>query len=198
MFFLLSALVPIIANFLIIAIISFIVKKAISHKPTNTNTIQTYNGRNYNTGSTGNFNMSKPNVNSTVQIPKLQKNTVNMSDAQSEQKKYDFHGSFKNNDFDTFKDVILDSGKSSYMLNQNVYSPSNATEQKLSLALCVTDDILKGKGAYRVHGGGFAGTIQAFVPNDILDTYKTEMEKIFGEGSCHVLIIRPVGGTRVI
>lgn len=104
----------------------------------------------------------------------------------------------ENDDFDTFKDVILDSGKSSYMLNQNVYSPSNATEQKLSLALCVTDDILKDKGAYRVHGGGFAGTIQAFVPNDILDTYKTEMEKIFGEGSCHVLIIRPVGGTRVI
>lgn len=104
----------------------------------------------------------------------------------------------ENNDFDTFKEVILDSGKSSYMLNQNVYSPSNATEQKLSLALCVTEDILKDKGAFRVHGGGFAGTIQAFVPNEILDTYKTEMEKIFGEGSCHVLIIRPVGGTRVI
>ncbi len=104
----------------------------------------------------------------------------------------------ENDDFNTFKEVILDSGKSSYMLNQNVYSPSNATEQKLSLALCVTEDILKDKGAFRVHGGGFAGTIQAFVPNEILDTYKTEMEKIFGEGSCYVLIIRPVGGTRVI
>ncbi len=104
----------------------------------------------------------------------------------------------ENDDFDTFKEVILDSGKSSYMLNQNVYSPSNATEQKLSLALCVTEDLLKDKGAFRVHGGGFAGTIQAFVPNEILDTYKTEMEKIFGKGSCHVLIIRPVGGTRVL
>lgn len=103
-----------------------------------------------------------------------------------------------NNDFDTFKEVIIESGKSSYMYNQNVYTPKNPTEQKLSLALCVSEDILKGKGAYRVHGGGFAGTIQAFVPNDILGEYKQSMEDIFGEGSCHVLIIRPVGGTRVI
>ena len=58
--------------------------------------------------------------------------------------------------------------------------------------------MLKGKGAYRVHGGGFAGTIQAFVPNELLADYKKAMESIFGEGNCHVLIIRPVGGTRVI
>lgn len=104
----------------------------------------------------------------------------------------------ENDDFEAFEQVILESGQSSYMFNQNVYSPSNPTEQKLSLALCVTNDILDGRGAFRVHGGGFAGTIQAFVPNDLLDTYKTEIEKIFGEGSCYVLIIRPVGGTRVI
>lgn len=104
----------------------------------------------------------------------------------------------ENDDFSAFKDIIVESGRSSYMLNQNVYSPSNATEQKLSLALCVSEDILKGKGAYRVHGGGFAGTIQAFVPNDILGEYKDAMESIFGQGNCHVLIIRPVGGTRVM
>ena len=72
-------------------------------------------------------------------------------------------------DFDAFKQIIIDSGHSSYMYNQNVFAPSNPTEQKLSVALCMSEDILKGKGAWRVHGGGFAGTIQAFVPNDILD-----------------------------
>lgn len=106
--------------------------------------------------------------------------------------------SLESGDFESFKQVIVESGKSSYMYNQNVYSPSNPTEQKLSLALCVSEDILKGKGAYRVHGGGFAGTIQAFVPNEILAEYKIAMESIFGSGNCHVLIIRPVGGTRVM
>lgn len=101
-------------------------------------------------------------------------------------------------DFDAFKQIIIDSGHSSYMYNQNVFAPVNPTEQKLSVALCMSEDILKGKGAWRVHGGGFAGTIQAFVPNDILDEYKTAMESVFGEGNCHVLIIRPVGGTRVM
>ena len=101
-------------------------------------------------------------------------------------------------DFDAFKQIIIDSGHSSYMYNQNVFTPVNPTEQKLSVALCMSEDILKGKGAWRVHGGGFAGTIQAFVPNDILDEYKTAMESVFGEGNCHVLIIRPVGGTQVM
>lgn len=100
--------------------------------------------------------------------------------------------------FEEFKNIIIESGNSSYMYNQNVFTPVNPTEQKLSVALCMTEDILKGKGAWRVHGGGFAGTIQAFVPNDILDEYKTAMESVFGEGNCHVLIIRPVGGTRVM
>ena len=104
----------------------------------------------------------------------------------------------ENNDFEQFKQVIIDSGHSSFMLNQNVYTPKNPTEQKLSLALAMSRELLDGKGAWRVHGGGFAGTIQAFVPNDLLDEYKEKMEKVFGEGSCHVLIIRPVGGTQVI
>ena len=102
------------------------------------------------------------------------------------------------NDFEGFKQVIIESGRSSFMLNQNVYTPKNPTEQKLSLALAVSKEILDGKGAWRVHGGGFAGTIQAFVPNEILDEYKNALEEIFGEGSCHILIIRPVGGTQVI
>ncbi len=104
----------------------------------------------------------------------------------------------ENNDFESFKEVIISSGLSSFLYNQNVYTPHNPTEQKLSLALCISQQLLEGKGAWRVHGGGFAGTIQAFVPNDMLDTYKNEMDAVFGDGSCHVLIIRPVGGTRVM
>lgn len=104
----------------------------------------------------------------------------------------------ENGDFEGFKAIIIESGRSSYMLNQNVYTPKNPTEQKLSLALAMSEEMLSGKGAWRVHGGGFAGTIQAFVPNDMLSEYKSTIEGVFGEGSCHVLIIRPVGGTQVI
>ena len=106
--------------------------------------------------------------------------------------------SLENNDFESFKKIITQSGYSSFMYNQNVYTPTNPTEQKLSLALCLSQQMLEGKGAWRVHGGGFAGTIQAFVPLDMLDEYKKTMDSVFGEGSCYVLIIRPVGETRVI
>lgn len=101
-------------------------------------------------------------------------------------------------DFEGFKNIILDSGFSSYMLNQNVYTPKNPTEQKISLALAISSELLKGKGAWRVHGGGFAGTVQAFVPNDMLEKYKSTIEAVFGDDTCHVLIIRPVGGYQVI
>ncbi|MBQ9228475.1 MAG: galactokinase [Eubacterium sp.] len=101
-------------------------------------------------------------------------------------------------DFEGFKAVILDSGFSSYMLNQNVYTPKNPTEQKLSLALAISEELLRSKGAWRVHGGGFAGTIQAFVPNDMLAEYKKTIEAVFGEGKCYVLMIRPCGGAQVI
>ena len=103
----------------------------------------------------------------------------------------------KSGDFDTFKATILESGFSSYMYNQNVFSSKYPNVQPVSVALAISERVLKGKGAWRVHGGGFAGTIQAFVPNDLLDTYKSEIERIFGEGSCHVLAIRPVGGAEV-
>lgn len=101
----------------------------------------------------------------------------------------------ESNDFDGFLQSITESGKSSFMYNQNVFTPANPEEQKLSLALCVTDDMLP--MGYRVHGGGFAGTIQAFVKNEFLEEYKNTMDAVFGAGSCYVLIIRPVGGTRV-
>jgi galactokinase len=100
------------------------------------------------------------------------------------------------NAFDVFLQKITQSGLSSYMFNQNVYSPSNPTEQKLSLALCLAGEILP--CGYRVHGGGFAGTIQAFVKDEQLDEFKSTMDEVFGAGSCHILIIRPVGGTRVM
>lgn len=93
-------------------------------------------------------------------------------------------------------DEITKSGYSSFMYNQNVYSPKSPEEQKLSLALCITERIIK--TGFRVHGGGFAGTIQAFVRDDKLDEYKNTMDSVFGEGSCYVLIIRPVGGARVV
>ena len=66
------------------------------------------------------------------------------------------------------------------------------------MALAVTEKILEGKGAYRVHGGGFAGTIQAYVPNELLDEYKSAIEAAFGEGACYVLSISSAGGTKVV
>ena len=69
---------------------------------------------------------------------------------------------------------------------------------RISIALAVSDMILGVQGANRVHGGGFAGTIQAFVPNDIVTLYKTEMEKVFGDGACDVLKIRKYGGIQVM
>ncbi len=103
----------------------------------------------------------------------------------------------KNGDFDTFKAMTVASGYSSYMYNQNVFSSTAPLSQPVSLALAISEVILKGKGAWRVHGGGFAGTIQAFVPDELLDEYKKSLEAVFGEGSCYVLAIRPFGGTEV-
>lgn len=104
----------------------------------------------------------------------------------------------QHDDFEGFKKIITESGFSSYMYNQNVFTSKKPTEQKLSLALCLSQQLLEGKGAWRVHGGGFAGTIQAFVPNEYLENYRQTMEAVFGKGSCYVLIIRPVGGTKII
>lgn len=100
----------------------------------------------------------------------------------------------KNNDFEEFRKLIKESGQSSYMYLQNVFAPSMPKAQAVSLTIALCDKLLGDRGAYRVHGGGFAGTVQAFVPFDMLDGFKTEIESVLGEGMCHVLSIRPVGG----
>ena len=104
----------------------------------------------------------------------------------------------KNGDFKGFLACIKDSGFSSYMYNQNVYSSKKPDEQGISLALNIAESVLKEDGAYRVHGGGFAGTIQAFVPNDKLDEFKEKIEAVFGEDNCYILSIRPCGPARII
>ncbi len=100
--------------------------------------------------------------------------------------------------FDKFKELIKASGDSSFKYLQNVYTTKNIREQNVSVALSLSDEILRGKGVSRVHGGGFAGTIQAFVPKEMVLEYKRRMEDVFGEGSCYVLHIRTVGGVRVV
>lgn len=100
-------------------------------------------------------------------------------------------------DFSRFKELVTESGRSSYDLLQNVFTSSAPNEQGLSVALALSESMLSGRGAWRVHGGGFAGTIQAFVPNDILGKYRKLMERVFGEGACYELMIRPVGGIEV-
>ena len=101
-------------------------------------------------------------------------------------------------DFDTFKKLIKESGDSSFKYLQNVYSSHDLTNQSVSIGLAISDISLGDKGVSRVHGGGFAGTIQAFVPNDIVSMYKKNMEHVFGEGGCHVLKVRPYGGMKVL
>ena len=99
--------------------------------------------------------------------------------------------------FEDFKATIIESGKSSYMYNQNCFTLSNPDSQPVALALCLTEELLKGKGAYRVHGGGFAGTIQAFVPVDETENYVSAMKKVFGENSCYILKVRSHGGCEI-
>ncbi|MDR4952594.1 galactokinase family protein [Chryseobacterium sp. ES2] len=99
----------------------------------------------------------------------------------------------ENNDFQKFLHLVIDSGHSSYMYNQNVYVSNNIHEQAVSLGLAYSELVLKGAGAWRVHGGGFAGTIQAFVPENLLEKYTTTLNHLFGVGSCHPLFIRQKG-----
>jgi galactokinase len=101
------------------------------------------------------------------------------------------------NDFKAFLGMVVDSGFSSYMYNQNIFPVNNVREQGVSLALALSELVLKGKGAWRVHGGGFAGTIQAFVPQNLVEKYVTTLEHVFGKGSCHSLFIRPKGAGKV-
>ena len=100
-------------------------------------------------------------------------------------------------DFDSFLQLATQSGHSSWMYLQNI-KPAGAIEhQEVAVALALCDTLLKGRGAYRVHGGGFAGTVQAFVPVDLLDEFKHGIERVLGEDSCRVLHIRNEGGIRL-
>ena len=101
-------------------------------------------------------------------------------------------------DFNAFKELVTESGRSSYMYNQNVFTTKDVAHQGVSLALAMCEYLLKGKGAWRVHGGGFAGTVQAFVPVDMLDDFCEKIEAVFSKGSCHVLSIRPFGGIKLL
>ena len=103
----------------------------------------------------------------------------------------------KSGDFEAFKQLVIASGRSSATNLQNVFAVVNPQEQGLSLALALIERLLEGRGAYRVHGGGFAGTVQAYVPLDMLAEFRKEIEAVFGAGACYVLSIRSAGGTKV-
>ena len=100
----------------------------------------------------------------------------------------------KNGDFDTFLKLVKESGYSSYMYLQNVIPAGYREHQDVALSLSLCELYLNGRGAYRVHGGGFAGTVQAFVPMDILESFRCGIDAVLGEGACHILSIRPHGG----
>ncbi|MGF1586749.1 MAG: galactokinase [Bacteroidales bacterium] len=100
-------------------------------------------------------------------------------------------------DFQAFLNMVVESGYSSFMYNQNIYSPQNTKEQGVALGLAMSEMVLKGKGAWRVHGGGFAGTIQAFVPESLVNKYVETMNQIFGSESCHILFIREQGAVNL-
>ncbi len=101
------------------------------------------------------------------------------------------------NDFKSFLGMVIESGYSSYMYNQNIFPVNNVREQGVSLALALSEMVLKGQGAWRVHGGGFAGTIQAFVPQNLLSKYMGTLEHVYGKGACHNLFIRQKGSVKV-
>ena len=100
-------------------------------------------------------------------------------------------------DFDGFLRLAAASGLSSAMYLQNVVPTGQTSDQALMLTIALARHLLDGRGAVRVHGGGFGGTAQAFVPRDMLAQFKAGVEAVLGTGSCHVLSIRPVGGAKL-
>ena len=99
--------------------------------------------------------------------------------------------------FDKFLALVKESGFSSYMYLQNVIPAGRIEHQEMAIALGLCQQYLNGRGAYRVHGGGFAGTVQAFVPFDLLDSFRAGIDAVLGQGACHVLSIRPQGGVEM-
>ncbi len=114
-----------------------------------------------------------------------------------DQRVVDQVAALERNDLARFLELINESGRSSWMLCQNCYSSKDYREQGISIALAVSEDLLAGRGAWRVHGGGFAGTIQAFVPQDLLAAYVERLQAIFGPQSCYQLSVRPAGALRL-
>ena len=106
--------------------------------------------------------------------------------------------SLRAGDFKEFLELVKESGNSSFKYLQNVYTTNDLNQQAVSVALAGSDRILGKHGVCRVHGGGFAGTIQAFVENDFVEEYKRRMDKVFGHGSCQVLKVRQKGGVKVL
>lgn len=104
----------------------------------------------------------------------------------------------KDGDVERFLVLVRESGQSSFMYLQNVYLAANPQQEPVAAALCFSEHLLKNRGAFRVHGGGFAGTIQAWVPLDLLEEYRSGMDAAFGEGSCAVPGIRAAGMARVL
>ena len=100
-------------------------------------------------------------------------------------------------DMDAFLSLVRQSGDSSANLLQNLYSCRKPTEQAIPMGILVSKCVLGDRGAVRVHGGGFAGTIQAFVPLDLADRYRSAMDDLFGAGSCHKMRSRPAGGLEI-
>lgn len=98
--------------------------------------------------------------------------------------------------FDAFLRLVRASGSSSAQYLQNVVPTGQTTHQELLVTIALCERILEGRGAVRVHGGGFGGTAQAFVPLDLLEEFRQKTEAVLGSGSCHVLSIRPVGGVQ--
>ena len=103
----------------------------------------------------------------------------------------------ENGNFDAFLQLVTESGHSSYMYLQNVIPAGYIQHQDMAIALALCQKYLQGRGAYRVHGGGFAGTVQAFVPMDLLDAFRAGIDGALGEGACHVLSIRSEGGVEL-
>lgn len=100
-------------------------------------------------------------------------------------------------DFDGFLKLVKESGYSSWMYLQNVIPSGYKEHQDMAVALALCEKYLAGRGAFRVHGGGFAGTVQAFVPFELLEAFKAGIDAALGDGACHVLSIRPQGGVEM-
>jgi galactokinase len=136
-------------------------------------------------------------------IPEIRKKTGDRAILRSlhfqgdNQRVVDQVAALEKNDFEAFLKMVVESGYSSYMYNQNIFDVVHKHEQVVSLALALSELVLKGSGAWRVHGGGFGGTIQAFVPQNKLDEYVKTLEHVYGEGSCHKLFIRNQGSIKL-